>query len=189
MTVSYQGTIEISEKDAKGIFQKGKHMAPEMIRQIKEYAKINYRLEDENEQITAEHPYMAVTNPWIDSSGRFDLDNAGAVKEWGLSTVIDFCEKAQKKMEEEELFTSLVSLYYDLNDDLFDDLKEYVRLDTEDRETLLSLIRKYSDKYEHTEKKAEILGGILELKDDNSISSMNEYYEALSGMIELLDEE
>ena len=45
---------------------------------------------------------MAVIDPWYDTSARFPIDDAKAVEEWGLATVISFCEKAQKKITENE---------------------------------------------------------------------------------------
>jgi len=32
--------------------------------------------------------------PWMDSTGRFDLTDYGAVKYWGEETFSEFCEKA-----------------------------------------------------------------------------------------------
>ena len=55
-------------------------MTRELMYKIKEFAKINNLLTDENIKVTAEHPYMAVTNPWMDESYRFELKNSEAVK-------------------------------------------------------------------------------------------------------------
>lgn len=64
------------------------------LKQIKEFAERNWCL-DESEQLTVDDPEFAVSNPWIDHSGRFALTDEGAVKEWGLEVVLDFCEKAK----------------------------------------------------------------------------------------------
>lgn len=72
-------------------------MTKELLKQIKEFAEENW-CKDESEQIYADDEEFAVANPWIDHSGRFPLDDVGAVKEWGLDVVLDFCEKAQEVM-------------------------------------------------------------------------------------------
>ena len=38
----------------------------------------------------------------MDHSGRFELNDVEAVKEWGLDVVIDFCEKAKAALEAKE---------------------------------------------------------------------------------------
>ena len=62
---------------------------------IKKFAMNNFCLE-EGEQLTVEEKEFNVTNPWIDRSGRFVLTDEGAVREWGLETVVKFIEKARK---------------------------------------------------------------------------------------------
>ena len=101
-------------------------MTPDILQRIKEYARINQQLTEEY-MIVAEHPYMAVSNPWIDESGRFELKNIEAVKEWGLVTVLDFCEKVKDKLENEPLFTAIIEKFFSLDSDSLDDLKEHMR--------------------------------------------------------------
>ena len=76
-------------------------MTQDMLNKIKELAEENWCL-DENDPnlIIADDEEFAVTNPWIDHSGRFPLNDMEAVKEWGLATMVDFIEKAQKKIME-----------------------------------------------------------------------------------------
>ena len=71
------------------------------LKEIKEFAEENW-CKEEKDQIYAEDPEFNVTNPWIDRSGRFPLDDEGAVKEWGLNTVLEFCEKATKEILKKE---------------------------------------------------------------------------------------
>ena len=101
-------------------------MTPDILQRIKEYTRINQQLTEEY-MIVAEHPYMAVSNPWIDESGRFELKNLEAVKEWGLVTVLDFCEKVKDKLENEPLFTAIIEKFFSLDSDALDELKEYMR--------------------------------------------------------------
>lgn len=42
---------------------------------------------------------MAVTNPWIDSSSRFELSDADAIEMWGMETVFGFCAKAKEVLK------------------------------------------------------------------------------------------
>ena len=67
-------------------------MTKEMLDRIKEFAEKNFVSDN---GIYAEDEEFAVTNPWIDHTGRNKLDDVGAVKEWGLDVVIDFVEKAK----------------------------------------------------------------------------------------------
>ena len=76
------------------------NVTKEMLKQIKEFAEENWNNENENEQVYVDALDRALTNPWIDYSGRFPLDDVGAVKEWGLEAVISFCEKAKEKLNE-----------------------------------------------------------------------------------------
>ena len=72
-------------------------MTKEMLKQIKKFAEENW-CKDEKDAIYADHEEFAVTNPWMDHSGRFSLDDVAAVKEWGLDVVLDFCEKAKERI-------------------------------------------------------------------------------------------
>lgn len=74
-------------------------MTRELLDRITAFAHANMNRNDDNPSVYFEHNGMAITNPWIDESARFPLDDIGAVKEYGLENVIDFCEKARKEME------------------------------------------------------------------------------------------
>lgn len=119
-------------------------MTKEMMHRIKGFAPINNLLTDEEIKITAEHPYMAVTNPWIDESARFELKNSEAVKTWGLTTVVDFCEKAEKAFQEDGLTYTLIEKIYSLDNDELDTLTKYVHEKWENCDvTLERIIRDY----------------------------------------------
>ncbi len=81
-------------------------MTKEELEKIKKFAEENFCREETDPGYVygedEEFEEFAVTNPWMDHSGRFELDDAGAVKEWGLVTVLDFIEKAKKKIKEED---------------------------------------------------------------------------------------
>ena len=72
-------------------------MTKEELKRIKDFAEDNF-CNDGPDQIFADDDEFAVTNPWMDHTGRFPLDDAGAVKEWGLAVVIDFCERAAEAL-------------------------------------------------------------------------------------------
>lgn len=76
-----------------------------MLEKVKEFAEKNFSL-PESEQIFVETELFNLTNPWIDSSGRFPLTDEQAVKEWGLEAVIKFYEEAKEVIfkEEEEAY-------------------------------------------------------------------------------------
>ena len=74
-------------------------MTKEMFQKIKTFAEENFCADN---AIYADDEEFAVTNPWMDHSGRFELDDVGAVKEWGLDVVMDFCEKAIKEINKEK---------------------------------------------------------------------------------------
>lgn len=71
-------------------------MTKEMLEKIKNFAKKNFC--DENTDVYGNDDEFAVTNPWMDHSGRFELTDEEAVKEWGLDVVIDFIEKAKLRI-------------------------------------------------------------------------------------------
>ena len=76
-------------------------MTQELLDEIKRFAEINFcKDEDDPDRIFGDDEEFAVTNPWMDCSGRFELDDVGAVTEWGLVTVLDFIEKAKEKLNE-----------------------------------------------------------------------------------------
>ena len=74
-------------------------MTKEALKKIKKFAVDNWCSEDELNQVYSTDGEVAVTNPWIDHSGRFSLTDTEAVDEWGLDVVIDFCEKAIERMK------------------------------------------------------------------------------------------
>ena len=75
-------------------------MTSETLKEIKRFAHNNYDLDESDpNRIIADNDDIAVANPWLDCSGRFYLTDVEAVKEWGLVTIIDFCEKAMKAMK------------------------------------------------------------------------------------------
>lgn len=71
-----------------------------MLEKVKEFAEKNFSL-PESKQLSVETELFNVTNPWIDSSGRFPLNDEHAVKEWGLEAVIEFYEAAKEAVEDE----------------------------------------------------------------------------------------
>ena len=73
-------------------------MTKEMLQRIRDFAEENLYEKNEDKQIYVEAEDVALTNPWMDRSARFSLDDVGAVKEWGLEAVINFCEKVEKKL-------------------------------------------------------------------------------------------
>lgn len=64
---------------------------------IKNFAEENFN-KDEHEQFFVEDPEFAVTNPWMDHTGRFELTDEEAVKEWGLELIVDFCIGAIERL-------------------------------------------------------------------------------------------
>lgn len=71
-----------------------------MLEEVKAFAEKNFSL-PEAKQLSVETELFSVTNPWIDSSGRFPLTDEQAVKEWGLEAVIKFYEAAKEAVEDE----------------------------------------------------------------------------------------
>ena len=70
----------------------------ELLEKIKKFAEENWSKEDESDKVFADDEEFAVAKPWMDHSGRFQLNDVKAVKEWGLDVVLDFCLKAIEKM-------------------------------------------------------------------------------------------
>ena len=68
-------------------------MSQRMLEKIKRFAEENF-CKDEKDQIYADDVEFAVTNPWMDHTGRFELTDEETVKEWGLEVVVEFCIKA-----------------------------------------------------------------------------------------------
>lgn len=64
---------------------------------VKQFAEENF-CKDEKEQFYVDDVEFAVTNPWMDRSGRFELSDIEAVAEWGLDLVVEFCIGAMERM-------------------------------------------------------------------------------------------
>lgn len=67
-----------------------------LLDKIKEFAEANWC--SDNPEVFADDEEFCVANPWIDHSGRYPLDDVGAVKEWGLAVVLDYCMKAAARV-------------------------------------------------------------------------------------------
>ena len=68
------------------------------LKEIKKFAEENF-CKDEKEQFYVDDPEFAVTNPWMDHTGRFELNDKEAVEEWGLELIVNFCIGAMERME------------------------------------------------------------------------------------------
>ena len=91
-------------------------MTQEILNKIKKFADVNFCKAnndcfgcsescelrcsycEDTEIIYANNDEVAVTNPWMDDSARWVIDDVEAVKIWGLATVVDFIEKAKEKI-------------------------------------------------------------------------------------------
>ena len=65
------------------------------LRLIKDFASKNMFLDEDKQlsiNVTIKEEDVALTNPWMDRSARFELDDAGEVKEWGLLNVLNYIE-------------------------------------------------------------------------------------------------
>ena len=69
---------------------------------VKRFAETNFADESDSYFAVPAKGYD-VTNPWMDMSARFELSDAGAVKEWGLETVIKFVLGATKLINGKEV--------------------------------------------------------------------------------------
>ena len=69
---------------------------------VKQFAETNFADESDSYFAVTANGYD-VTNPWMDMSARFELSDAGAVKEWGLDTVIKFVLGATKLINGKEV--------------------------------------------------------------------------------------
>ncbi len=67
------------------------------LKQVKEFAEKNF-CDNSPRQLYVDDKEFAVTNPWIDRSGRFELTDEEAVREWGLELIITFCLRADQRM-------------------------------------------------------------------------------------------
>jgi len=75
-------------------------MNKELLNTIKAFADENFCAD--NPAVFADDGEFAVTNPWIDHSGRFSLDDEEAVREWGLDVVVDFIIQAIEVINRKE---------------------------------------------------------------------------------------
>lgn len=76
-------------------------MMKEKLKAIKEFAEENFCRED-GRQFYVDDEEFALVNPWIDHSGRFELTDEEAVREWGLDEVLEFCIGALGIIERRE---------------------------------------------------------------------------------------
>ena len=71
-------------------------MASWLVEEAKEFGELNFSMPNYSQlTVDCERYDVAVSNPWIDQSGRFPLTDEEAVREWGLDVVVDFCEKVR----------------------------------------------------------------------------------------------
>lgn len=61
--------------------------------EVKAFAYENWASENEEDKITVEHPCYDLTTVWMDDSWRFELSDVGAIEQWGMETVFEFCKK------------------------------------------------------------------------------------------------
>ena len=64
-------------------------------------------LENPDEGITLEFEGISINCPWIDSSGRFELTDEGAVDEYGEEFLREWCKKASLALENSSLIEQL----------------------------------------------------------------------------------
>ena len=117
-------------------------MTKEMMKFVREFAEINWG-KDEVDQIYGDDEEFAVSNPWMDHSGRFELDDIGAVKEWGLDVVMDFCEKAIKEINKEKKEKNPVLCGFVWCHGKKDFSAYEVELKQEDRDAIEEILAKY----------------------------------------------
>ena len=71
----------------------------EQLTQIKSFADWQFdNCVDTIKVLSSKHA-TSVTNPWYDSSARFELTTEQAEKEWGAELVRDFCKSAWEYIE------------------------------------------------------------------------------------------
>ena len=113
-------------------------MTKEMLKRIKEFAEWNMNCKDSEQVVVDTDDGIALSNPWIDCSARFPLlTDEEAIKVWGLNVVMEFCEKAEKKIVESHWGNKKVGVTYEIT-------------------------RRYYEEYEVTEEEySDICGGSL----------------------------
>ena len=110
------------------------------LKEIKEFAQKNWNL-PESEQIYVADPEFNLVNPWIDRSGRFELTNEEAVKEWGLMEVLEFCIKAEERILSERDKDVLCGFIWKHGDKDYSVLN--VQLSKEDRIRIEEILQNY----------------------------------------------
>lgn len=114
-------------------------MNKELLSKIKEFAEENFCAD--NPTVIADDKEFAVTNPWMDHTGRYYLSDADAVIEWGLDTLIDFCKKAEKEIDERAKKPVLCGFVYCHGNKDFSAWE--VQLKKEDREAIERILSAY----------------------------------------------
>ena len=71
------------------------------LEKIKEFARKNF-LSESSDKLTIPVRDCAMSTPWMDRSGRFELNDVAAVEEWGLEAVLLFCQAADLAMEKRQ---------------------------------------------------------------------------------------
>lgn len=82
-------------------------MTKRKLQKIKDFAQRNFDKFGATEDLTKVFSVdittpvgeeVCCTSVWMDRSGRFELDDEGALKEWGLAGVVTFVERAAKHL-------------------------------------------------------------------------------------------
>ena len=68
--------------------------------EIRKFAEENFAADDDSQKLAVEICDVAVSNPWMDESGRFELTDEQAVQTWGMQGVMDFCAEAGRIIRE-----------------------------------------------------------------------------------------
>ena len=85
------------------------------IAHIKQFALDNMNYQN-SAQITVDAKNnVALSNPWIDESARFDLSDEEATETWGEEAINRFCEAASKHLLEKEEFEQECYYAYQLD--------------------------------------------------------------------------
>lgn len=84
-------------KDIRKALTESTKITPQVLKRIKDFAEEQFNIAGETGEqdgmvsVLSEKTGQDIIDPWIDSSGRFPLDDMGAVKEYGLPLVLTFC--------------------------------------------------------------------------------------------------
>lgn len=89
-------------KDVTEVLTESSEITPNILDKIKQFADDQFTVAGETGEqdgmVSVESDGQGIIDPWMDHSGRFPLDDVGAVKEYGLDTVLSFCLLALDKM-------------------------------------------------------------------------------------------